>query len=229
MTDDRHQADDDYYIPTPKEVATKRGKRRHRRTIAKSTVEDKPKPQRRRRGGFISRVRKRATERRTEATAPRPSGTTEQIPDPPTTTETTAPISPEYQPATPQPTPTEEKPELQAEPEIPSSDTPSTEPHKGKRVRAIRIPRPDTAKKPAPKLPKPLPPEGRELATYLAEKHGHKLAPWESIRTLRERDETHWTKCNKCKLDAKATLYSQVASSSQWQYTGEALKVPCNS
>ena len=228
MTDERHQADDDFYIPTPKEVAMKRGKRRLRRAANKPTKAQGPKHPRRLKGRNFFKVSKRVAENRTEAPPPRPSVPTKQIPDPSASTEPTTPISPESPPATTVPTPTEEKIKRRDEPKIPSSDAPSTKLRKDKRVRPTPISRPYTAEQPALTPTELLPPEGRERATYMAEKQGHKLAPWESTRTLGGRDETHWTECNECKLEARATLVPQVASSSLWQYEGEALKVPCD-
>ena len=229
MIDDRHQADDDLYVPTPKEVATKRGKRRLRRVTGKSTKAQGTKHQRRRKGGFNLKISKRAAEKRTEAPPPRPSVTTEHIPDPSATTEPTAPISPEAQPAITEPTPTEEKPKPRAEPERSSSDTPSTETDKGKKEGKGRIQfsRPDTAEKSAPTPTELLLPEGRERATYMAKQLGHELKPWQTAPIyISGKEEYHYTTCIRCGNKARATLEPQVASPSEWRYT-EALDDPC--
>ena len=230
MTDERHQADDDFYVPTPKEVAMKRGKRRLRRAANKSTKAQGPKRQRRLKGKNLFKVSKRVAEKRTEAPPPRPSVPTKQIPDPPATIEPTTPISPEAQPATTVPTPTEEKTKPRAEPERSSSDTPSTETDKGKKEGKGRIQfsRPDTAKKSAPTPTELLLPEGRERATYLAKQLGHELKPWQtSQRYIPGKEEYHYTNCVRCGNKARATLEPQVASPSEWRYT-EALDDPCD-
>lgn len=215
MNEDRNQTNDEFYIPTPKEVTMKRGRKRQGRA-AKSTATTKPKRQKGRlKGRFSLRVSKKAAERRKEATAPRSSATTKQGPSPSV-----------------EPKPAEEKPEPRMEPTTPSSDTPSTKtPSRGEKVRKVRPLPPDAVVRPAPPPPEPEPTHGKERATHRAKKLGHKLKPWETTQKILSQGENYFTTCQKCGRMARATLEPLEGHPRErwtWRYTEGALEVNCD-
>ena len=205
-----------------------RGKRRRRRATFEPSESSKAKRQQRRRKGF--RISKRATKRRTEASAPRPSirdPFAQKRPDP----TTTPPL--DYSTNTPK-----EQPEPKVVPEATDIKAQSTIRQRGSRIRTIR---PKTLAVPPRPPPPPVSPvsepeedepqDSIPKATYMAKKLGHQLNSWETAPGGEKgRDENHYTTCKVCGRKARATLEPLEGypdNESTWRYTGGALINPC--
>lgn len=214
MNDDKLSQEEGLYVPTPKEVEMNRGKRRRRRTTSKSPKANKAKRQQRRRKGFS--ISKRATTRRTEASAPRPARrdpVDQKGPD----LRTPRPVESSNR-----------KPKVV--PETTDVKPPSTRPQKGSRVRTVR-PKQKGPTPPPVSKPEKVNLKGKPQATYIAEELGHQLNPWETAPGGEKgREEFHYTKCRVCGRKARATLEpvnGYPDRESTWRYTEGALENRC--